>query len=106
MSGTVGSRAGGQITKGHSVIYHDQYTNKQNKKKGVHTGISMESGSRGSNYNSSVSTFPAAPVQKLSDVSNPQKFMTFRFVNRKATKISEISLFKNLQELDLSGNLL
>jgi len=32
--------------------------------------------------------------------------MTFRFANRKATKISDIGLFKNLQELDLSGNLL
>lgn len=39
------------------------------------------SGSRGSNYNSSTSTFPAAPVSKLSDVKNPQKLMTFRFVN-------------------------
>lgn len=32
--------------------------------------------------------------------------MTFRFVNRKVTKICEIIHFKNLQELDLSGNLL
>ena len=32
--------------------------------------------------------------------------MTFRFVNRKVTKIQEIIHFKNLQELDLSGNLL
>jgi len=32
--------------------------------------------------------------------------MTFRFVNKKATKIGEIAQFKNLQELDLSGNLL
>lgn len=32
--------------------------------------------------------------------------MSFRFVNRKATILNEISLFKNLQELDLSGNLL
>ena len=67
---------------------------------------SAGSGSHGSNFNSSTSTFPAAPVQKLSDVKNPQKLMSFRFVNRKATKISEISLFKNLTELDLSGNLL
>ena len=29
------------------------------------------SGSHGSNFNSSVSTFPAAPIQKLSDVKNP-----------------------------------
>lgn len=32
--------------------------------------------------------------------------MSFRFVNQKATKLTEISSFKNLQELDLSGNLL
>lgn len=64
------------------------------------------SGSRGSNFNSSTSTFPAAPVSKLSDVKNPQKLMTFRFVNQKASKITEICQFKNLQDLDLSGNLL
>jgi len=39
-------------------------------------------------------------------VKNPQKLLTFRFVNRKATKITEISLFKNLRELDLTGNML
>jgi len=32
--------------------------------------------------------------------------MTFRFVNRKVLQVPEIVLFKNLQELDLSGNLL
>ena len=32
--------------------------------------------------------------------------MTFRFVNKKATEIGELAQFKNLQELDLSGNLL
>jgi hypothetical protein len=62
--------------------------------------------SHGSNFNSSTSTFPAAPIQKLSDVKTPQKLTSFRFVNRKATKLQEISLFKNLLELDLSGNLL
>jgi len=67
---------------------------------------SAGSGSHGSNFNSSVSTFPAAPIQRLSDVKNPQKLLTFRFVNRKATKITEISLFKNLRELDLTGNML
>lgn len=64
------------------------------------------SGSRGSNFNSSTSTFPAAPVSKLSEVKNPQKLMSFRFINQKATKLTEIATFKNLQELDLSGNLL
>lgn len=64
------------------------------------------SGSRGSNFNSSTSTFPAAPVSKLSEVKNPQKLMSFRFTNQKAVKIPEIATFKNLQELDLSGNLL
>jgi Leucine-rich repeat (LRR) protein len=61
-------------------------------------------GSHGSNFNSSASTFPAAPIGKLSDVQNPQKYMTFRYANRHATKIQEIQLFKNLQELDISGN--
>lgn len=32
--------------------------------------------------------------------------MTFQFVNRKIMQIPEIVNFKNLQELDLSGNLL
>ena len=53
-----------------------------------------------------MSTFPAAPIQKLSDIKNPQKLLTLRFVNRKASKLAEISLFKNLRELDLSGNML
>jgi len=57
---------------------------------------SAGSGSRGSNFNSSTSTFPAAPVQKLSEVKNPHKLMSFRFVNRMATALNEISLFKNL----------
>ena len=67
---------------------------------------SAGSGSRGSNFNSSASTFPNAPVAKLSEVKNPQKLMTFRFVNRKVQTLPDIGLFKNLQELDLSGNLL
>ena len=68
--------------------------------------VAKTSGKGSSNFNSSATTIPAAPIQKLSDVQNPQKFMTFRFVNRKVTKIQEIIHFKNLQELDLSGNLL
>lgn len=50
--------------------------------------------------------FPAVPIQKLSDIKNPQKLLTLRFVNKKATRLAEISLFKNLRELDLSGNML
>jgi hypothetical protein len=76
-----------------------------------HKGIvgfigSAGSGSRGSNFNSSASTFQAGPIHKLQDVKNPQKLMSFRFVNKLATKLTEISTFKNLQELDVSGNCL
>ena len=113
LSGGVGQRA---INSGHSGNQSMTYYNmlqQQNEKKG-HVGNkgmfwqlgSAGSGSHGSNFNSSSSTFPVAPVQKLSDVKNPQKLLSFRFVNRKATKLSEIQYFKNLQELDLSGNLL
>jgi hypothetical protein len=90
MSGVVGSRT--------TVNY---YENSKNT-----TVVAKTSGKGSSNFNSSATTIPAAPIQKLSDVQNPQKFMTFRFVNRKVTKIQEIIHFKNLQELDLSGNLL
>lgn len=105
-SGAVGARA-----KGGSAI-HDNYQNSvvQNKDKHLRApktaGGKGGSGSHGSNFNSSASTFPVADQQKLSEIQNPQRFMTFRFVNKKATKIGEIAQFKNLQELDLSGNLL
>lgn len=67
---------------------------------------SAGSGSRGSNFNSSASTFQAGPVNRLQDVKNPQKLMSFRFANKNVTKLNEICLFKNLQELDVSGNCL
>ena len=66
---------------------------------------SAGSGSRGSHFNSSVSTIPAQ-IQKLSDYKNPQKENFLFWVNRKATTIPEISSFKNLTELDLSWNTL
>jgi len=95
----------------HSAHYYNNTNNDKKMAQSYNKGMlglmgSAGSGSHGSNFNSSTSTFPAAPVQKLSDVKNPQKLMSFRFVNRKATQIKEISLFKNLTELDLSGNML
>jgi len=42
----------------------------------------------------------------LSEVKNPQIFIQFRFNDRKATEINDIRLFKNLTQLDISGNLL
>jgi len=54
--------------------YNNTNVNPLEKKgsiKGVFGFGSAGSGSRGSNFNSSTSTFPAAPVQKLSEVKNP-----------------------------------
>lgn len=39
-------------------------------------------------------------------MKNPQNETYFSFANKKVTKLAEINLFKNLQELDVSGNLL
>ena len=45
-------------------------------------------------------------IKSLSEVKNPQLLITFRFVNRWIESLSEIRKFRNLTDLDLSGNLL
>lgn len=45
-------------------------------------------------------------IKSLSEVKNPQLLITFRFVNRGIENLSEIRKFRNLTDLDLSGNLL
>lgn len=42
----------------------------------------------------------------MAEVKNPQSLITFRFVNRKVSNLNEIERFRNLTELDVSGNLL
>jgi Leucine-rich repeat (LRR) protein len=61
-------------------------------------------GKRSSSSNSFSSNTTA--IKSLSEVKNPQLLITFRFVNRAVESVSEISRFRNLTELDLSGNLL
>jgi len=46
------------------------------------------------------------PVKTLTEVKNPSNLITFRFVNRRVTHLTEISRFRNLTELDVNGNLL
>lgn len=45
-------------------------------------------------------------IKSLSEVKAPSLLISFRFINKQATNLSEISKFRNLTELDLSGNLL
>jgi len=46
------------------------------------------------------------PIKSLSEVKKPNCLISFRFVNRQATNLDQIGLFRNLTELDVSGNLL
>lgn len=43
-------------------------------------------------------------IKSLSEVKNPPSLITFRFVSRGVTELSEIQKFRNLTELDVSGN--
>jgi len=63
---------------------------------------------RGHNISTSSTNAPGclSNVKSLSEVKNPQFLISFRFSDRKVKEIKDISLFKNLTELDLSGNLL
>ena len=57
------------------------------------------------NMSNSSTTIPGQ-AKNLSDVKNPQFLISFRFTDRRITHLKEIHLFKNLTELDVSGNLL
>jgi Leucine-rich repeat (LRR) protein len=45
-------------------------------------------------------------IKSLQDVNNPQYFISLRFSDRKINDLKGIYKFKNLSELDISGNLL
>jgi len=60
-----------------------------------------------SNYSSfSNSSNTTVPVKSLSEVKKPNLLMSFKFMNRQVTNLDLIGQFKNLTELDVSGNLL
>jgi hypothetical protein len=45
-------------------------------------------------------------IKCLTEVNNPQYFISLRFSDRKLSELKGINLFKNLTELDISGNIL
>lgn len=61
-------------------------------------------GNRSCSSNSCSSNTTA--IKSLSEVKAPSLLISFRFVNKMATNLAEICKFRNLTELDLSGNLL
>ena len=63
-----------------------------------------KNGNRSCSSNSFSSNTTA--IKSLSEVKNPSLLISFRFVNRAAENLSEIQKFRNLTDLDLSGNLL
>lgn len=63
-----------------------------------------KNGNRSCSSNSFSSNTTA--IKSLSEVKNPSLLISFRFVNRHLESIPDIAKFRNLTELDLSGNLL
>jgi len=59
-----------------------------------------------SSSSNSYNSYSTAPVKSLSEVKNPSLLISFRFVNRGVTRLDEIEKFRNLTELDVTGNLL
>lgn len=45
-------------------------------------------------------------IKSLSEVKNPSMFISWRFCDKKLTDLKDIGQFKNLTDLDISGNLL
>ena len=64
------------------------------------------SSSNGSALGSASMTTNMTGIKSLSEVKNPSMFISWRFCDRKLTDLKDISNFKNLAELDISGNLL
>ena len=114
LSGAADRTRGIGITGSHLANYYDHSMNSNNERVGAKIsgkGLirfhgSAGSASHGSQFNYSASGFTPTTIQKLSDVKNPQKELILKFINKKAQKLPELSFFKNLRELDLSGNLL
>ena len=64
----------------------------------------VKHGNRSCSSNSFSSNTTA--IKSLSEVKNPSLLISFRFVNRGMESVADICKFRNLTELDLSGNLL
>ncbi|CDW72911.1 UNKNOWN [Stylonychia lemnae] len=62
--------------------------------------------SNGSALGSASQTTTMTGVKSLGEVKNPSMFISWRFCDRKLTDLKDIGQFKNLAELDISGNLL
>ena len=66
---------------------------------------SCSSNGSSTHFNTSSTTVPGA-VKNLAEVKNPQFFISFRFNDRKVSELKDIAHFKNLTQLDISGNTL
>lgn len=63
-----------------------------------------KNGNRSCSTNSFSSNTTA--IKSLSEVKNPSLLISFKFANRNAENLQDIQKFRNLTDLDLSGNLL
>lgn len=62
--------------------------------------------SNGSVIGTASMTTTMTGIRSLSEVKNPSMFIQWRFSDRKLTELKDIGQFKNLTDLDISGNLL
>lgn len=63
---------------------------------------------KGGNRSCSTNSYSSntTALKSLSEVKDPKLLINFRFVNKGVESLTEISNFRNLTELDLTGNLL
>jgi Leucine-rich repeat (LRR) protein len=63
---------------------------------------------KGGNRSCSTNSYSSntTALKSLSEVKDPKLLINFRFVNKGVETLTEISNFRNLTELDLTGNLL
>ena len=89
---------------------YPQFHHMANRSKGNQTSKNMNKSSCSSGHGSGINTnstgLTNGAIKSLADVSNPQYFISLRFSDRKVTDLKGLNLFKNLGELDVSGNLL
>jgi|LauGreDrversion4_2_1035121.scaffolds.fasta_scaffold151283_2 Leucine-rich repeat (LRR) protein len=62
--------------------------------------------SNGSAVNTSSTALTNAGIKSLSEVTNPRSYIMLRFSDRRVTDLKGLQLFKNLAELNVSGNFL
>eukprot|EP00347_Sterkiella_histriomuscorum_P007677 403347996 len=62
--------------------------------------------SNGSALGNASMTTTITGIKSLSEVKNPSMFISWRFCDKKLTDLKDIGQFKNLTDLDISGNLL